>query len=328
MKKFLFCFHLFLTLTMISCAPKQYAEVGRNEVFEKEASVPGDQSVHEIHRGDFPEIKASILEKETPDETRPENLETGEDDAPEADATETEDETQTSQHPTDADVPVTDEEVSEKTSQASELTGETDTADTETLSQKNDQDSQEDESGESSEASETSMSEEAAAAEIDSDSYKIGSGDVLEITTWKEADFSKTLSVRIDGKITFPLLDDIKAGGLTTLQLKKQIEDGLKDYIEAPVVTVTVKGSQSQKFYILGEVSKTGEYNLVKNLTILQAFALAGGFTEWASKKEIILIRHENGKEKVMRINYKNIARGRDFSQNIQIQANDTIIVP
>jgi polysaccharide export outer membrane protein len=84
----------------------------------------------------------------------------------------------------------------------------------------------------------------------------------------------------------------------------------------------------SQKFYILGEVLKTGEYPLVKHLTVLQAFALAGGFTEWASKKEIILLRNEGGRDKIYRINYKDIAKGKDFSQNIKLRPDDTIIVP
>jgi len=179
----------------------------------------------------------------------------------------------------------------------------------------------------SEETAESPVSESRPRPDEKSD-YKIGSGDVLEIVTWKEPDFTKELPVRIDGKITFPLLDDIQAAGLTTLELKKKIEAGLKLYISEPIVTVAVKGAESQKFYILGEVSKTGEYPLLKNLTVLQAFALAGGFTEWASKKEIILVRYEDGKETVMRINYKNIAKGKDFTQNILIKANDTLIVP
>jgi len=162
----------------------------------------------------------------------------------------------------------------------------------------------------------------------DANAYRIGSGDILEIVTWKEPDFTREIIVRLDGKITFPLLDDVHVAGLTPLKVKHRIEEGLKEYVTAPIVTVSVKGAESQKFYILGEISRTGEYKLAKNLTVLQAFALAGGFTEWASKKEIILIRHEHGREKIIRINYKNIARGRDFSQNIFIQANDTIIVP
>ena len=158
--------------------------------------------------------------------------------------------------------------------------------------------------------------------------YKIGSGDVLEILTWKEPDFSTEVLVRLDGKITFPLLDDIQAAHLNPLQLKKDIETKLKQFIEEPIVTVTVKNPASKKFYILGEIAHTGEYQLFKDLTVLQAFALAGGFTEWASKKEIILLRIENKQEKILRVNYKNIVKGKDFSQNIKIKANDTIIVP
>ena len=159
--------------------------------------------------------------------------------------------------------------------------------------------------------------------------YKIGIGDVLEIVTWKEADFSREeIIVRLDGKISFPLLDDVQAAGQTPVQLKKSIEAKLKEYVASPSVTVTIRNAASQRFYILGEVANTGEYPLVKDLTVLQAFALAGGFTEWASKKEIILFRRENGKEKVIRINYKDIIKNKDFSQNVLIQADDTIIVP
>ncbi|MDM8522163.1 polysaccharide biosynthesis/export family protein [Desulfococcaceae bacterium HSG8] len=160
--------------------------------------------------------------------------------------------------------------------------------------------------------------------------YKIGSGDVLEIITWKEPDFSRELLVRIDGKITFPLLDDIQAADRTPMEVKKDIEKGLKEFIEHPFVTITVKSyaSESYRYYILGEVSKTGAYDLVEDLTVLQAFALAGGFTEWASKKEIIVIRHENGQKNILRVNYKNIVKGKDLDQNILIKPNDTIIVP
>jgi polysaccharide export outer membrane protein len=164
---------------------------------------------------------------------------------------------------------------------------------------------------------------------ISADAYKIGSGDILEIITWKEPDFTKQeILVRIDGKISFPLLGDVQAAGRSPLEIKKDIETGLKDYVDNPIVTVTVKSPLSQKFYILGEVKKTGEYPLIKGLTVLQAFAIAGGFTDWASKKEIILLRYENGKEKVYNVNYKKIVNDKDFSQNISIKTDDTIIVP
>ena len=176
----------------------------------------------------------------------------------------------------------------------------------------------------------TSAPKRKSSTRVKDTSYKIGSGDLLQLITWKEPDFSlEEILVRTDGKITFPLLDDIQAAGLTPLELKKNIQRKLKRFVGNPVVTVTVRSPASQKFYILGEVVLTGEYALTKDLTVLQAFALAGGFTEWASKKEIILLRRrEDGKEKIIRVNYKNIIKGKDFSHNVRIKANDTIIVP
>jgi polysaccharide biosynthesis/export protein len=134
--------------------------------------------------------------------------------------------------------------------------------------------------------------------------------------------------VRLDGKISFPLLDDIQATGRTPAELKNAIQSGLKAYVADPHVTVTIRNAGSQRFYILGEVARTGEYPLVKDLTVLQAFALAGGFTEWASKKEIILFRKDGDKENVIQVNYRDIIRDKSFKQNVIIQANDTIIVP
>lgn len=162
----------------------------------------------------------------------------------------------------------------------------------------------------------------------DTSTYRIGCGDILGIMTWKEKDFTTSVLVRTDGKITFPLLGDIQAAGRTPMDLAREITTRLKEYITVPTVTVTVNSPGSQQFYILGEVAKTGQYPLTTNLTALQAFALAGGFTEWASKKEILLMRKVDGKEKIFHINYKEILKGNDSDQNLQIQAGDTIIVP
>jgi polysaccharide export outer membrane protein len=165
--------------------------------------------------------------------------------------------------------------------------------------------------------------------QADEASYKIGAGDILRIVTWKEPDFTlEDILVRVDGKISFPLLDDIQAAGRTPMSLKNEIQARLKEFVSAPEVTVTVINPGSQKFYILGEVQRTGEYPLVKDLTVLQAFALAGGFTEWASKDEIILLRREDGKRKVFKIDYKDMADGENLEQNVLIKVNDTIIVP
>jgi len=159
--------------------------------------------------------------------------------------------------------------------------------------------------------------------------YRIGGGDVLEIATWKEAELTRRdVLVRVDGKISFPLLGDIPAAGMTPVELTETIQKGLTKYVTAPVVTVTVTNPGSQRVYVLGEVLRTGEYPLTKNLTVLQAFALAGGFTQWAAKDEIILLRKDGPKERIFKINYKDIVKGRDVENNLTLQANDTIVVP
>jgi polysaccharide export outer membrane protein len=159
--------------------------------------------------------------------------------------------------------------------------------------------------------------------------YRIGAGDVLEIATWKEPELTrKEILVRVDGRISFPLIGDIPAAGMTPAELTDTIQKGLTKFVTAPVVTVTVTNPGSQKVYVLGEVVKTGEYPILKNLTVLQAFALAGGFTQWASKDEIILIRKEGAKDRIYKINYKDIVKGRDVEFNLTLQSNDTIVVP
>lgn len=159
--------------------------------------------------------------------------------------------------------------------------------------------------------------------------YRIGVGDVLEIAVWKEPDLSlKDVPVRLDGKITFPLLDDVQAAGKTSIEVKNALTEKLGQFIADPIVTVFVKAPLSQKFYVLGEIQKTGEYQLIKNLTVLQAFALAGGFTQWASKDEILVVRREKSHPTVIRVNYKNIQKGKDLDQDIPVMPDDTIIVP
>ncbi|QTA79094.1 Putative polysaccharide export protein [Desulfonema limicola] len=161
-----------------------------------------------------------------------------------------------------------------------------------------------------------------------SEEYRIGKGDVLEIITWKEPEFSRDIAVRIDGRISFPLLDDIQAQGRTCSEIKNEIQEKLKEFINHPVVSVSVKVPGSQKFYIIGEVLKPGEYPLAKKITLLQAFAISGGFSEWASKNDIILIRNEEGIDNIIRINYSDIVKGRQLDLNLGIKADDIIVVP
>lgn len=160
------------------------------------------------------------------------------------------------------------------------------------------------------------------------DSYIIGPSDILEIQVWKEPDFSRVVPVRVDGMITLPLLNDVKAAGVTPLQLKKDLEEKIKDFVELPEVSVIVKESLSRRIYIVGKVAKQGEYLLSKDMTVLQALSVAGGLAEWADSDDIVIIRRAGGEEKRLLFDYKKVISGRKLEQNIYLQPNDTIIIP
>jgi polysaccharide biosynthesis/export protein len=166
-----------------------------------------------------------------------------------------------------------------------------------------------------------------AAAPVAASDYVIGADDTLHITVWKEPDMSVTLPVRPDGKISIPLLNDVQAAGMTPLQLGASITEKLKKYIADPRVTVVVTGMNSQRIYVLGEVTHTGAMALLPHMTVLQALASAG-FTQFANLKAIYLLRRENGQETKIPFNYKEAIKGRGTQQNIVLKPGDTLVVP
>jgi polysaccharide biosynthesis/export protein len=159
-------------------------------------------------------------------------------------------------------------------------------------------------------------------------SYVIGAQDVLDISVWKDTELTRTVPVRPDGKISLPLLNDLQAAGLTPEQLKNQITDGLKKYLDDPVVTVIVKEMNSQRIYITGEVTKPGAFPLLPNMTVLQALSSAGGFTQFANRSKIYVLRTAAGKQDKLPFDYKNVIKGKDASENVTLESGDTIVVP
>jgi polysaccharide export outer membrane protein len=158
--------------------------------------------------------------------------------------------------------------------------------------------------------------------------YVIGAQDVLDISVWKEPEVSRTVPVRPDGKISLPLLNDVQAAGLTPSQLAAQLTESLKRFVANPQVTVIVTTINSQRIYIMGEVSRPGAYPLLPGMTVLQALSSGGGFTPYANLKKIYLLRQENGKQTKYPFNYKEVIGGKNPDQNIQLKAGDTIVVP
>ena len=159
-------------------------------------------------------------------------------------------------------------------------------------------------------------------------SYVIGSQDMLDISVWREPDFSRTVPVRPDGKISLPLLNDMQAAGLTPSQLAAELTKSLNKFVTNPQVTIIVTQINSQRFYILGEAARPGAYSLIPEMTILQALSNAGGFTTYANSKKIYLLRQENGKQQKLLFNYKDVIAGKRTEQNIALKNGDTIVVP
>ena len=158
--------------------------------------------------------------------------------------------------------------------------------------------------------------------------YVIGPQDVIDVNVWKEPDISRTIPVRPDGKISLPLLNDVQAAGMTPAQLGAQITASLKKYVTNPQVTVIVTAINSQRIYVLGEVTRPGAFPLLPGTTVLRGLSSAGGFTQFAKMKAIYVLRLENGKQVKYPFNYKNVVGGKNPEQDILLKAGDTIVVP
>ena len=173
--------------------------------------------------------------------------------------------------------------------------------------------------------------------------YVIGAGDVLQVFVWKEPDVSREVRVRTDGKVTIPLLGDVVAAGSTPEALAADLSQRLGRFLTSPKVTVSLMVSSSLRFFVVGEVNKPGEFLLSGHVTVLEALALAGGFTEEARRDKIVIIRRDpllpaggalsaasprRPDETVIRVNYKNLAAGTDLRGNALLQPGDTVVVP
>jgi len=159
-------------------------------------------------------------------------------------------------------------------------------------------------------------------------SYVIGPEDLLDISVWKEPDLTRTVPVRPDGKISLPLLDDVQAAGQTPTQLAAQVTESLKKYVTGPQVTVIVTAINSQRIYLLGEVTRAGAYPLLPAMTVLQALSSAGGLTQYARAQKIYVLREGDGGQVKLPFDYKDFLKGGNPGQNVVLKVGDTIVVP
>jgi polysaccharide export outer membrane protein len=156
--------------------------------------------------------------------------------------------------------------------------------------------------------------------------YVIGPDDVLAVVYWRDQDMSGEATVRPDGKITLPLVQDVQAAGLTPDQLRDRVQAAAKKFISDPSVTIVVRAIHSRKVFITGMVTRPGPYPINAPTTVLQLIATAGGLLEYAKAKDILIVRPQGGKP--LPFNYKDVVQGKNLTQNILLAPGDTVVVP
>jgi polysaccharide export outer membrane protein len=165
------------------------------------------------------------------------------------------------------------------------------------------------------------------AAEAD---YVIGPEDVLDIAVWGNTDVSRTMPVRPDGKISLPLLNDVQAAGLTPMQLGTTLASALERYISSPMVSVIVREVHSFKVTVIGEVKTPGRYELHSRTTVLDVLALAGGFSQYAARSRITILRRQGDTVRELPYDFEKVTKSgsKAGQDNLCVQPGDIIVVP
>lgn len=158
--------------------------------------------------------------------------------------------------------------------------------------------------------------------------YRIGPEDVLQISVWNNEAMSRTAPVRPDGKISLPLLNDVAAAGLTPMELRERLMQRLVEYMPHPEVSVIVTEVRSFKVSVIGQVPKPDRYELKSAATVMDVLALAGGFTEFASRSRIVVIRANGQKTERIPFDYEKVRTGDPKQVNFNLRPGDIVLVP
>ena len=170
--------------------------------------------------------------------------------------------------------------------------------------------------------------EAALVAKVAQNTYQLGPEDSIEISVWKEPDLTKQLVVRADGKISYPLVGEIQAAGMTVKQLQDEISKRLGKFVTDANVTVILVKTQYYKVFVTGKVNKPGDFIVGRPTDVMQAISMAGGLTPFASPKSIVVLRKAGGKDEVFPFNYNDVSQGRSLDQNRTLLPGDVVVVP
>lgn len=158
--------------------------------------------------------------------------------------------------------------------------------------------------------------------------YTLGPEDVLGISVWKDEALTREVVVRPDGKISFPLIGDINVIGRTVEEVRAEIQKRIDEFVPNAPVSVMVLKIMSPKIYIVGKVGRPGMYVMAERMTVMQALALAGGFTPFSATADILILRDVGGKQQALNFDYDDVAKGKRLEQNFLLNTGDTIVVP
>jgi polysaccharide export outer membrane protein len=183
-------------------------------------------------------------------------------------------------------------------------------------------------SGAEAQESKPAAAPAAAAAPDFGPDYLLGPGDVIDIAVWKDETLTKSVTILPDGKISFPLIGEIKAAGRTLAQLKQEITKKLSPYAPDPIISIEVRQVNSMLIYVIGRVNAPGRFVLNSNVNVLQALTMAGGFSPLSKMGTIKIFRREGDQTRIFNFHYDGVVQGKNLEQNIMLQRGDVVVVP
>jgi polysaccharide export outer membrane protein len=160
------------------------------------------------------------------------------------------------------------------------------------------------------------------------ESYRLGPGDVLEISVWKDESLSRQVLVPPDGVISFPLVGDIRINDLTVAGLREVVSKRLSEYVTDATVTVMLLNINSLSAYVIGKVNRPGQFPINLDTSVMQILAMAGGLTPYASSGKILVLRQQGQETTRIGFNYKEVEKGENLGQNIILKRGDVVVVP
>lgn len=163
---------------------------------------------------------------------------------------------------------------------------------------------------------------------VQAEPYRVGPGDLLEISVWKDATLSRELIVPPDGILSFPLVGDVKVTGMVVGEIREAIRKKLTDYVPNASVAVILKAVNSYTAYVIGQVKNPGMFAITMETRVMHLLSMAQGLTPFASERDIHVLRHTDGKIEKIRFDYKEVLRGNNLEQNVLLRRGDVIVVP